>query len=125
LKIKSPLLFVYGTLKRGYCRDHYLQNAKFLGEAKTEASYRLYDCGEYPGLVHDPNGQSIEGELYEISEATWPILDEVEGVSINLYRRTSIQLLTPYHDMKVQTYLYVPSTDGLKKCGQRWECKIS
>ncbi|WP_146504092.1 gamma-glutamylcyclotransferase family protein [Rubinisphaera italica] len=117
---ESPLLFVYGTLKRGYCRDHYLQKAKFIGEAKTEASYLLYDCGEYPGLVHDPNGHNIEGELYEISENAWLTLDEVEGVSFNLYQRATVELLAPYHEMNVQSYLYLRSTNGLKKCGQRW-----
>ncbi len=117
----SPLLFVYGTLKRGCCRDHYLQNAKFIADAKTVASYLLYDCGEYPGLIYDSSGQSIDGELYEISEETWAILDEVEGVSVNLYQRTPIKLRAPYHEMNVQTYRYLRPTIGLNECGNRWQ----
>ena len=115
------LLFVYGTLKRAYGRNHYLSAQKFVGEATTEPKYRLFNCGDYPALVHDSGGRCIEGELWEIDSSCLAILDEVEGVPQNLYRREPISLQFPAEAGEVVAYFYQRSTDGLPDCGVRWE----
>ncbi len=113
-------LFVYGTLKRGYSRATVLQGEEFLGTAKTAACYRLYNCGNYPGLVENTNGVSIEGELWEVSPDCLKRLDEIEGVAVGLYQRAEVSLMAPYHSEKAYTYLYLKSLAGLKDCSPRW-----
>jgi len=67
----SDLLFVYGTLMRGY--DHPMArllaaNAEFLGEASCRG--RLYKVKHYPGLVaSDEASDVVFGELYRLRAA--------------------------------------------------------
>jgi gamma-glutamylcyclotransferase (GGCT)/AIG2-like uncharacterized protein YtfP len=62
------LLFVYGTLMRGF--DHPMakllsRNADFIGEAKCRG--RLYRVKHYPGLVlSDDASDVVFGELYRL-----------------------------------------------------------
>jgi gamma-glutamylaminecyclotransferase len=73
-------LFVYGTLKRGGCRHAPLASQRYLGEARTTASYALHDLGDYPGLVASPqDGDVIHGEVYEVDCALVGWLDAMEG----------------------------------------------
>lgn len=117
---KQRLLFVYGTLKRGYRRHAALQGQTFLGQVWTAAHYRLYDCGGYPGLVEEASGISIQGELYQVDQQCLIILDEIEGVDAGLYRRGQVQLLPPYDTCLAEAYFYCRSVDGLRDCGNRW-----
>lgn len=41
---------------------------------------RLYDFGAYPGLVLDPTGTAVRGDVYRIDAALVPVLDEIEEV---------------------------------------------
>ncbi|WGR95561.1 gamma-glutamylcyclotransferase [Bradyrhizobium sp. ISRA443] len=66
----SDLLFVYGTLMRGF--DHPMAkllsaNADFLGEAHCRG--RLYLVKHYPGLVtSDDPADIVHGELFGLRE---------------------------------------------------------
>jgi gamma-glutamylcyclotransferase (GGCT)/AIG2-like uncharacterized protein YtfP len=66
----SDLLFVYGTLMRGYVHPMarlLSANADFLGEAICRG--RLYMVKHYPGLVLSDNATEIvHGELYRLRE---------------------------------------------------------
>ena len=105
-------VFVYGTLKKGYCRHDALSSAKFLGAATTEPLYRLFDLGSYPGMVCDKNGAAVEGELYEVDDECLKNLDMVEGVSEGFYSRENVQLISPWNDQDALTYIYRKSIDG-------------
>jgi gamma-glutamylcyclotransferase (GGCT)/AIG2-like uncharacterized protein YtfP len=67
----SDLLFVYGTLMRGF--DHPMaqllsRNADFVSEARCGG--RLYLIKHYPGLVlSDAPDEIVFGELYRLSRA--------------------------------------------------------
>lgn len=115
-----PLLFVYGTLKRGDCRNYLLQNQNLVGEATTVPGYRLFDLGAYPGLVEDPSGGSVRGELYDISADQLPALDEEEGTDIGLYRRTFVPLAPPHDGQEVLTYVYLGDVCGRSDLGGYW-----
>ncbi len=83
-----PMLFVFGTLKRGQVNHRLMTGQAFVREATTLPHYRLYDLGEYPGLADDPvNGLSIVGELWQISECCLAELDDFEGVPDWFQRR--------------------------------------
>ena len=105
-------VFVYGTLKQGFCRHHAISSQKFLGPAKTQPIYLLFDLGSYPGLVADEDGISIEGELYEVDEDCLKNLDLVEGVNEGYYSREAVQLIDHWDDEPALTYIYLKSTDG-------------
>src|SRR6201987_2566207 len=64
----SDLLFVYGTLMRGYSHPMarlLSANADFLGEASCRG--RLYKVKHYPGLVlSDDASDIVFGELYRL-----------------------------------------------------------
>lgn len=66
----SDLLFVYGTLMRGF--DHPMaqllsRSADFIGEARCQG--RLYLVKHYPGLVlSDDPADIVFGELYRLRQ---------------------------------------------------------
>jgi gamma-glutamylcyclotransferase (GGCT)/AIG2-like uncharacterized protein YtfP len=66
--MNSDLLFVYGTLMRGF--DHPMakllsRSADFVGEAQCRG--RLYRIKHYPGLLlSDDPGDVVFGELYRL-----------------------------------------------------------
>ena len=112
-------LFIYGTLKRGHSRSANLVGQQFLGEAKTLACYRLFDCGSYPGLVENEQGLEIVGEVWSVDEACLRQLDLVEAVEEGLYRRAQIKLQPPF-DSPVESYFYLLPVEKLKDCGDCW-----
>lgn len=115
-------LFVYGTLKRGYCRDHFLVGQRFLGAARTVPSYRMFDCGEYPGLTEVDHGLSIEGELWEIDEACLAALDREECLDVGLFRRGTVLLRGDHAGRaEVQCYFYDGDTSRLPEVGTCWK----
>ncbi|GAB5442889.1 MAG: gamma-glutamylcyclotransferase [Fuerstiella sp.] len=116
----TQLIFVYGSLKRGYELHRYLQWEQFQGEAHTEPAYRLVDCGSYPGLLSAKDGHAIHGEVYLVSDETLQVLDEVEGVEEDLYRRAAVRLQPPFDQQDVQAWFYNQPTDHLPDCGNRW-----
>jgi gamma-glutamylcyclotransferase (GGCT)/AIG2-like uncharacterized protein YtfP len=112
-------IFVYGTLKRGGCRSHVLRDQRFLGEATTVATYRMYDTGSYPALVEDEDGRQVEGEVWEVDDDCLRVLDAIECVP-DLYGRKPVALADSSTD-GVETYIYRKSVDGMPDCGGRWE----
>lgn len=79
------ILFVYGTLRRGFDNEHaklLRAIAEFAGEAQVRG--RIYRVGWYPGFVFAEDGAEdgfVRGELYRLHdpERTLAALDEYEG----------------------------------------------
>lgn len=74
----AELLFVYGTLMRGF-RLHGLLagRAEYVGEG--EVSGLLFDLGSYPAALRGDAG-SIRGEVYRLADpGLWVALDSAEG----------------------------------------------
>ncbi|WP_166829527.1 gamma-glutamylcyclotransferase family protein [Thalassoroseus pseudoceratinae] len=117
----STFVFVYGTLKRGFCRASALANQQFLGDAQTVPKYRLVNCGDYPGLLASEPGKSIRGELYAVDVYCLQRLDDIEAVNEDLYRRGPIELESPYHQTPVVAYFYNQDTTNMPECGTSWE----
>ncbi len=116
------LVFVYGSLKRGFSNHHFLHGQPFVGEAKTTPSYRMFDYGGFPAVVPSPqNGRSIEGELFEIDAETLVRLDWLEEIDAGLYRRGSTRLLPPMdRHGDVLIYLYERDVSQLPDAGTVW-----
>ena len=76
------LLFVYGTLRRGFRLHGHL--AKLGAEFRSEAQARgeLFDLGTYPGARPSGNNEArLHGELFRLSRPAHDlaVLDDVEG----------------------------------------------
>jgi len=70
-------VFVYGTLMTGEKNHHVVQPyLKVTQPGRIRG--RMYDAGEWPGLVLDPDGQVIEGQWLTVTAAGLRVLDEFE-----------------------------------------------
>lgn len=116
------LLFVYGTLKRGERNAFRLRDSEFLGEALTAPRYRVIDLGPYPGLVRDPNGLAVRGELFAVGDNCLAELDAFEDVpreedAPGQFVRALIEV-NGYEQVWAY-YMNTPVPDGAKS-GDRW-----
>lgn len=128
----QSVVFVYGSLKRGYALHHLLRTAQFLGPARTQPLYRLFDLGSYPGLVEWPDGREIHGELYAVTPQNLLLLDDAEGVSEGLYVRRPILLQPPERILlttapqtaesppAADAWFWLNATAGRRDCGNSW-----
>lgn len=114
-------LFVYGTLKRGFCNHPFLAGQKFIGPGRTVPGYRLYNLGGFPGMVAVSDDRyGVSGEIWLVDDACLTELDYLEGVDQGLYRREPVPLLKPYDSQVIETYLYALSVDGRPSAGNQW-----
>lgn len=91
------LLFVYGTLMRGFPLHHLLTGqCEFVGTGTVKG--RLLDLGRYPGAVPDEAG-IVHGEVYRLlAQGRLASLDREEGYrpdapgSLYLRRQTTVRV---------------------------------
>ena len=115
------LIFVYGSLKRGFALHRHLLRQEFLAVASTQPSYRLFDCGAYPAMVKVAvNGTSVKGEVFSVDQECLLRLDEIEGVGEGLYVRDFVPLCPPLETSRTFAWFFVPPTSGLSDCGSEW-----
>ncbi|MCA9035182.1 MAG: gamma-glutamylcyclotransferase [Planctomycetaceae bacterium] len=122
---KTTQIFVYGSLKRGHDLHFLLNDQIYLGPATTQPKYRLFDLGEYPGLVEvdslGQTGNSICGELYSVDLRKLDELDAAEEVAHFLYERRQIKLQPPHEGVHVQAWFYLRSVRNKEDCGNEWQ----
>lgn len=75
----TNLLFVYGTLKKGFGNSVLLEGAPFVGECQAPGvMYRYSPTGHFPCVVE--GDLKVNGEVYEVtSDEQWNRLDGLEG----------------------------------------------
>lgn len=105
-------VFIYGTLRAGEINDigvaaarHGIKAPRLIGRAHV--SGRLYDFGEYPGLVPDDRADPVRGDVYEIDDALAPVLDEIEGVSAgvdSLFKSREVTVAVAGHPVRCFFY---------------------
>jgi gamma-glutamylcyclotransferase (GGCT)/AIG2-like uncharacterized protein YtfP len=114
-------IFVYGSLKRGGNNHAFLHGQSFLGTARTAPGFRLFDLGDYPGMVAWPGDNTgVEGEVWAVDAACLLRLDELEGTAEGLYRRAAVPLLAPFAEQVVETYFYLHPIEGRRDAGSVW-----
>lgn len=81
------LVFVYGTLKRGFGNHRVLGDSTFVGNATTEGKYPMVCTnGYFPYLINRPGvGHNISGEVYDVNDDVLEGLRMLEGVPIHYY----------------------------------------
>lgn len=104
--MSRALLFVYGSLKRGY--QHHAEltppgqpAAQFCGAAVTQDRWRLFQVEHYPALVPAPPAGArgvgaagldhIAGELYWVAPPLLAALDRFEECP-ELYQRVAVEV---------------------------------
>ncbi|WP_052383856.1 gamma-glutamylcyclotransferase family protein [Litchfieldella xinjiangensis] len=77
---RTPLVAVYGTLKRGLSNHHVLDGAEFVGpDVITSAT--LYDLGPYPGAKPE-RSRGIEVEVFKVNARLMTALDLLEDYRV-------------------------------------------
>ena len=103
----SELLFVYGSLKKGFDNHNLLGNsAKRLGKARTVKKFSMYEdsFGNYPYIVDEPYSK-IQGELYQITRAElMQKIDEFEGAP-DYYIRKKIEVKSHHGVQRAFVYI--------------------
>ena len=97
----SHRVFVYGTLKRGFYNHRLLESssASLVAEASTRRQMRLV-LGEYgvPYLMKDEDASKyapmsrVPGELWVVDDEGLDALDVLEGVSVGMYERVTLDV---------------------------------
>lgn len=77
---RTPLVAVYGTLKRGLRNHHWLAGTEFIG-ADTLVDVTLYDLGHCPGAKAEPS-HGIDVELYRVDARGLRDLDRLEDYRV-------------------------------------------
>ncbi|XP_002015676.2 putative gamma-glutamylcyclotransferase CG2811 isoform X1 [Drosophila persimilis] len=109
----SARVFVYGTLKSGEPNHHWLTKkengqAQFLGRGTTAVKFPLVVGTRYniPFLLAWPgDGHNIHGEIYEVDEAMFSKLDQLEDYP-NYYDREE-QTIRTETEGNLQCWLYL------------------
>lgn len=116
-----PLIFVYGTLKRGGSNHQQLAGQSFVDRGRTVPGFRLYSLGPYPGMIVQPSDhEGVEGEVWWVDDGRLKALDEFEGVPQGIYRREIVALLPPFAGQVVEAYVYPHGVAGRAEIGSVW-----
>ncbi len=85
------LVFVYGTLKKGFGNHYLLENSKFIGRAKTKEKYKMTANG-IPFVSKSKAVSHIIGEVYEVDDETLEKLDFLEDHP-DWYKREKVKVV--------------------------------
>jgi gamma-glutamylcyclotransferase (GGCT)/AIG2-like uncharacterized protein YtfP len=126
---QHDLLFVYGTLMRGF--DHPMakmlsRSAEFIGPARCQG--RLYLVKHYPGLVLSDDARDVVfGELFRLHtpEASLVAFDDYEGcgpgvASPQYLRQVLPVMLDDGSVSEAWTYVYNRPVAKLKRITSGW-----
>lgn len=103
------LLFVYGSLKKGFDNNKILSKAVYVSKAETIRKFAMYksDDGNYPYLVKNKPLYRIPGEIYKIKQQDlMQKIDLFEG-SPEYYLRERINIKTRSGNKRAFAYFYI------------------
>ena len=76
------LIFVYGSLKKGFYNHRLISNFNKIGEGTVKGT--MYDLGSFPALCLEPDKYLIKGEIYDVNTVEGLMaLDRLEGYNPN------------------------------------------
>lgn len=109
--MNKNLVFVYGTLKRGFSNHYLLEKSTFIGEGVTEENMIMYERG-IPFLNDEEKGiTQIHGEVYEVTDRTLDKLDLLEGYNKNFpdnsFYKRKIKSIILNNNVKLNCFVYI------------------
>lgn len=112
--VEKTLVFVYGSLKRGFGNHGLLEHSKYVGITETVYhNFRMHPLlGSFPAVTACiDDGFAIMGELYEVDLPTLKRLDMLEGNG-SLYIRRLVSVFSGNDIVEAWMYL-MPEDDKL------------
>lgn len=106
------MLFVYGSLKRGFHNHSYLRGARFFGEGRTRPEFDLVDLEDFPATVRSGRFH-IQGEIYRVNRRILDDVDLLEGNGI-FYKRIIETIFTSDGEIECWLYILVDPDSGSK-----------
>ena len=85
----TQLVFVYGSLKRGFYNHRVIAPAEFVNEARTATpAFRMGNVGRYPEVTRteDESAGFIRGELFQCDSLQISALDRLEENGVDYLR---------------------------------------
>jgi gamma-glutamylaminecyclotransferase len=105
------LVFVYGTLKKGFPNERHNAATQIEGRFTTEQKFPLLICGERFSacMVNQVGeGEFVTGELYEADAAALAKMDALERITEpDGYRRVAITVKNDVSGEKHTAYVYL------------------
>lgn len=80
---------VYGSLKKGFHNDIFLDTSELKGIDETLSEYTMYSMGGSFPCITEEGDTSISIEVYEVDEGVFERLDMLEGYPL-FYNRKEI-----------------------------------
>lgn len=105
-------IFVYGSLMNDRWNHGFMNGADYIGEGILEG-YALYHLITYPAIKKMEN-ELVKGEVYEISEAMLPALDELEDEGQE-YKRTKVTVYVKGQRIEASTYVYMLDVEASRQ----------
>jgi gamma-glutamylaminecyclotransferase len=113
---EDHVIFVYGTLKRGFANHHHLAAARFLATGVTVDPYPLVisESWNVPVVIDEAgNGFRVEGELFAVRPPDLQRMDDFEDVGRSHgYLRKSVLIKTSSRERR-SAWIYVKSRDRI------------
>ena len=103
-------IFVYGTLRKGFGLNNYMDNFKYLGVGKLKG-FDMFSNGYFPMIVKGAG--EVVGEVYEIKNGINEIgvLDKIESA----YTRIKVRVKLNGVLTDVEVYVYNGDVTNLKQ----------
>ncbi|MBS0638243.1 MAG: gamma-glutamylcyclotransferase family protein [Acetobacteraceae bacterium] len=98
------LVFVYGSLKRGYRNHGAMSGCRFVGEGRTQPAFAMIDLGPYPGVIRGKT--IIGGEVFAVPSHRMGRLDRLEDNG-RVYQRERARIDLPAGPTEAWIYLYL------------------
>ena len=110
----TNLVFVYGTLKKGFVNHRLLEKANFLGEAYLPRT-KMIHLGAYPAVIAGGT-KEVMGEMYQIDDTTLARLDRLEGHP-SFYERRQVKVFSvlPTVDTFIAWCYFLPQLTQVKR----------
>lgn len=119
----NNLVFVYGTLKKGYGNHTVIQDGKgeFIADGKTSVKYPFVNLGAFPALLRNnlekfkDKMARVKGEVYHVED--FAPLDRLEGAP-HFYNRDKINVVMQINGIVIVRHIYtyfLTDTERVKK----------
>jgi gamma-glutamylaminecyclotransferase len=113
----AHLIFVYGTLKQGFCNFHVNRGRRVGGDHVTVQAHALYILGprHLPWLVRQAgSGGPVVGQLFEVDDNTLTDVDRLERITEPLwYRREALAVQAREGGAEQSVWVYMGSPQRL------------
>lgn len=106
--VQDQLIFVYGTLKRGYHNHYLMQGASFLGTGHTIEKYAMYKH-VVPYVIKGRPVTRVHGEIYAIQKSILETLDLFEGNPVWNFREL-VEVILDADGAQVSAWMYFNDT---------------